>query len=703
MTDTVTSVKWGGSSGTAMTDITNSPFFPSVSTETLGMHIFFLGSGIPTGAQAINVTVNALTTFVIGSITLTAASDTIVVAQATNEAASGTAIAVSIPIPAGSSTLSWTGNSSEDWEIFGCAVAEAADTNGVTSFKSGMMASGITLASNTNPDAGITEWYGAGFTPGGGSSFSGNIAFGYGTALVVGTDPTDPEIEALASSGSPVLWPYSQKGPRPTPPVYFAIDGIPVDVDDDWSLQCSAYGGYETGRFAISEAALRRHPTGITPGAPVTAWTNADFLVWEGVIPTAPDVSGGRATIATTGPWADAEAASEVLLYQVRGGKLWVEGDEDPHNYAQNDGFVLNGRAGKLQFRAPKGEDFVANQVASFVLWIPGAHFTRYSFVLNKNRDDANFGIRTRGALGPSGSLTTIDTIDLGASGPASGTEQEKIGLSGDYDLLLIQLLCDTDQANLSTRLRTWLTSIRVNDRTTLDDFSASDVMMDVGGQLGWNLNGVQSTSANVLPLLWTEPWSELMLYMADLEDNYVRRVASGLEFGPFGDQHWELLKTLNSTADLRSLEPFNRVVVRYETQAGAPAQVISDADPDPIPGRLRVMDYDLNDPQPNDTFATAVAERMVAHYSQPRWAVSIEVYQARHQAGPLAILPGAMADVTDWDLGISQPLRIHGVEWRSDRTRLSIESPISTVRLEEEARRGLGHPRRRGKNRRNR
>ena len=495
--------------------------------------------------------------------------------------------------------------------------------------------------------------------------------------------------------------PLSHRGWRTMPKVFFTIDGIAVDAEPDWTLRASAFGGYETGGFKIPGRQLRRHPFGITAAAPVAAFTAGDEQIWEGTIPTDPRVGeDGKAEISTEGPWVEAVRAAEVRCFQVRGGRRFVEGDSDPHNYANNDAFETERSGGKLQYKAPKGEDFTAGDVASFVVWIPGVHFTRYAFIINKSGDNSNFDIRVRGAQGPSGALTDIDTYTLGAANP-SGTEKIKTGLGGDYDLLNFQIRCATTVANLGTRLRAWLTSIRANDLALDDDMSASDVVKDIGEALGWNVDGVIGTSANVLPLLWTEPWSELLLYMADLEDNYVRRVARGLEYASWGEQRWEILRSFSARPELRALEPFNRVVVHYETIAGAPAQVTADPDVDPLPGRLRVLDYDLADPQPNATLAQAVADRMIARYAAPRYAGRVEVHRTRHQSGPLAMVPGDVADVADWDLGVSVPLRIHGTEYRHDHTVLSIESPISLVQLLEEARRGLGHPRRRGRNRR--
>lgn len=487
----------------------------------------------------------------------------------------------------------------------------------------------------------------------------------------------------------------SSQGWRPQPDVDFTVDELHVDAAD-WALRSSAFGGYMTGEFTIPASQVRRHSFGISAGAPVAAYTQTGTQVWEGLVAHDPYIDDdGTARIETIGPWADAEAAAEVLCYQVRGGRRFAEGDEDPHNYPQNDGYILGQGGGKLQWKAPKGEDFVADQVASFVLWIPGASFDRYSFIMNKNRDITNFDIRVRAGVGPSGSLTTIDTYTLGAGNP-TGTEKVQSGLGGNYDLLAIQILCSSDISALPERLRVWLTSVRVNDRAVDDDMSASDIVTDVGEALGWNTTGIESTAANVLPLVWEEHWSELLLYMADLEDHYVRRDADGLGFGPWGGQTWEILRSFSAVPDLRALKVYNRAVIRYQNMAGKPIEAFFDADPDPIPGRTEVIDYDLADSQPSGDLAEAVGERMIARYSQQRYAGTIDVYRARHKMGPLAIRPGDVGDVLDWGMAEAKALRIHEIEQRHDHARLSIESPISTMRLLEEARRGLGRPRRR-------
>jgi hypothetical protein len=513
--------------------------------------------------------------------------------------------------------------------------------------------------------------------------------------VAIGETPPPPPADAIGTGAAGAGW-------RGVPDVHFEIDGVHVDVEEDWELRSSAYGGYVNGQFQIPGSQLRRHPFSIDAEAPVIAYTQVGDQIWEGKVAHVPRIGNdGLAEIETDGPWKEAEAANEVLPFQIRGGHMFVEGDEDPHNYAHNDGYEMTGRAGKLQFKAVKGEDFVSGQVASFVLWVPGAHFSRVAFVINKNRDLSNFEIRIRGGVGPSGAVTDIDNYTLSSANP-SGTEKIRTGLGGDYDLIMLQIRCVTDISALAERLRAWLTSIRINDLAEDDDMSASDIVTHVGEQLGWNVAGVDSTGANVLPLLWEESWAELLLYMADLEDHYVRRVASGLQFGQWGDTEWDVLQSFSGTPELRELDPYNRVVVHYTNQAGRPAEVVIDADPDPLPNGLRVMEYTLEDPQPNDTLATAVGERLSARYSRPRWAGDIVVHKVRdHRSGPLMILPGDAARVLDWDLGKDVRLPIQGIAQRRDSVRLSIESPISLVNLMEEARRGLGHPRRGGKNRR--
>lgn len=79
-TDNTTGMTYGG---VAMTEVTNSPRLKSA-VESIGLHVFFLGSGIPTGAQTIAVTTSSSygANFSLSCMTLTAGADTQIAATA---------------------------------------------------------------------------------------------------------------------------------------------------------------------------------------------------------------------------------------------------------------------------------------------------------------------------------------------------------------------------------------------------------------------------------------------------------------------------------------------------------------------------------------------------------------------------------------------------------------------------------------------
>lgn len=123
-TDQVSGVTYGG---VAMTETSSSPMTHSTG-EVIVNYSYFLGSGIPGGAQTVTVTVTGASTKQAGAISLTASNDTQV--QAVN---------TSINTDTGdspSATISLSGNTCFVCEVFGTGIANTANFSPKTGWTS---------------------------------------------------------------------------------------------------------------------------------------------------------------------------------------------------------------------------------------------------------------------------------------------------------------------------------------------------------------------------------------------------------------------------------------------------------------------------------------------------------------------------------------------------------------------------------------
>ena len=173
-----------------------------------------------------------------------------------------------------------------------------------------------------------------------------------------------------------------------------------------------------------------------------------------------------------------------------------------------------------------------------------------------------------------------------------------------------MELRCnDSSFAPNANRMVWMLTAIRVySDINSTDDMDASEVIAYIGGEMGWDTSGVATSTFDVLPFDWQDgSWLDAMLYLAEIEDKFVR-VGGGstplLEYGDWGTTNWNVNTTDGADPDLKPLEVFNEAHVWHTTASGVRRkQVRTTADvgiTDPLAtsGLTNVVEYELEDRQ---------------------------------------------------------------------------------------------------------
>ncbi len=645
--DLISTVKWGGASGTVMTELGSSPFIHTSGAGEHGtIYAYFLGSGIPTGAKAINVTSTGAVLFAIASITLTAAGDTVVNTAATNQSDVGTAISVSIPIPAGAANYSWTTTGTDAWGVFATAISEASDPNGVTSFVSGAIWSGRNTIGGIAADAGLTT-----ITE---QAFSGaeTAGFAYGTSLVVGTAPT------TSYAGG------QERGLRigVIDGIGWEVDGLPVRMIGDW--QAEVQTGWGDRAFT---GAIGREVRWAEQGAPVTGWKRSGEPLWQGTLVVDPRREGDVLRIRAEGNAAGIDAIPNRLFYRVDGAAEWEDRGSDPYGYNQNEKFDLFSRRGSLVWKFGSVDTFNTNDAAGFAFWREGGEISRYTCTLEVNQALGGFDFLTRSFTGPDGTQSDITTQTLNFGGPLTLAVDATINAANREDGMTFVCIRTGAASTPNGRRRLQVRAIKVYGRTLDENFTVADVVSDVAELAGLGTDGIDAHAMLVLPLDWTEDPTGLLDYMAELTDWRWMVRGTEMTFGPYG-KIWESATGYGAVPNLEPQPRANVFRQPFRTLSGALRHVDASPEVDPFPGQEVVVEgTELENPQPNADLATAVAAAAVEYEASVRRSGPVELTEVRYIGGtwsPYDVDAGDQLLLTDLapDLG---PQRIEAMTYR--------------------------------------
>jgi hypothetical protein len=476
------------------------------------------------------------------------------------------------------------------------------------------------------------------------------------------------------------------------PKLHWTIGDLHVDVQD-WRANVLAFGGYGEMEGTLPERLVRRHPSVIDQGAQVTAYDTLGATRWQGEIPQPPKFENGLVRIRATGPIEEARRMRQACLEQTMEYGFWIPQDSDPHNYENNEPFGVDVQGGRIMFTLEGSQSINQNDRAGVLAWLK-TQITRMAFTVDKGTlvDNTGYIFRIRTAVGPNGTRTQRGA-DI--AGTAPFTVDINTG-SGDDDLIIIEVVREgTGGTTPATPVPWRVVDLRVNGRASGDSMLTSEIAADLGGLLGFDTSGVQSTALNGLPFFldasasWTDDGLFYLAAITDWRCLVLEDLGAGplLDFGPW-ERTWTVLRQSNAAPDLDPLPVYNRVVVNYSNPSGRWSQVIVDADPDPLvgtplAGRKVEWREDLADVQTDDNLATAVANYLLPIVSTPRDSGRIEIVGARADDGTGHVYSPRGGDlVTEADYGQaeSRTRRVWEVEYRPDGATLGIEAPVSSA-----------------------
>jgi hypothetical protein len=481
--------------------------------------------------------------------------------------------------------------------------------------------------------------------------------------------------------------------PRPiTPrllPVLWSIDENPVSIEG-WDATAKVNVGFDQMRGRITAASAKALAS-IGQGSIVKGVLANGFVQWEGRLAAAPVIGNDRtAQITAQGYNVAAAKRTDPLLYETVSVAGWSDGAAAPFSQtgAIGPNYAASVLASGLSFTAPFQSVGLEYPLC---FWRPGNLISRYAFTISVPTGTvANFFIRCRTTSGNPASGRTFVADHAVADGAV--IDRVLVG-SEQGELLQLSLYCSAGTS--ASDLTVILNGVKVWGATALTQFFASDVVANVAGRLGWDAGGRTSSPTGVLPLDWSGAWSDLLSYIAALDDYYwlvIENAGAGprVVYGPYGGVNsWALSSERGAKWDLTPLEVFNRVTVGYTDTAGTAKTLQVMADPDPLASLGLINDYrfDVQDPQPDTALITALAYRLVGTLSRPRWRGrinAVSAYDANGRDAVQEIQPGDLVTITNWDAGTALPLlRVLEVSYRPDGPiALGIDAPVSIASL---------------------
>jgi hypothetical protein len=309
------------------------------------------------------------------------------------------------------------------------------------------------------------------------------------------------------------------------------------------------------------------------------------------------------------------------LPYQIIDATKWSDAHAEPFNYDgfSNPKFNLISKGNVLGFANQTGTAFIANtDYAGYAIYTGDYPIQQVKFTIKKYgvTDNGNFQLTVQSAK-DFGSTTTENTYLMTDAANPDGTART-VNISDDKNVLIIgyQAINNTTPVNPQ---RVWLRSLRVGVITTGDEFTTADVASDVASRC--NYASQTEGTLNALPLDWDASATDLLDYMAALEDSTWMVLAdpSGRNYGKlffrdWGNHTWNTRLDGNAEDQgLVVLPLYDSYATTWQNHRGLDQTTRSTAKgvglTDPLPGKT--FDFPepahIPEPQPDNTLAVAI------------------------------------------------------------------------------------------------
>lgn len=448
-------------------------------------------------------------------------------------------------------------------------------------------------------------------------------------------------------------------------PKYTVRAGPRTPVVEGLKFASVANGGHDRLEGFISNSER------VAGGANYKAWkplsveiasgeTGAGTKVWEGYVwSDVQNSSNNKCRLSGIGAAEIARTTYKTILFRADDLSLWMTRDADEANFPANYRNIGGNIEGRLLYEIKPG-GFSANNIGGFCCVIDYAKITRMSWVSNKGVARPAWAWLVRSFDPPlvnadTGNTIHVNQTTLASNGPVSGSTitvnvpaaSQRRGISLELKRTADGTIAEGNEFAVAAKYP------RVYGVATSDNYFASSVMSYLGSDLGWGTTGVAATTTPILPVYWqhSSPLSDLMDQMCVADQMWwgVFNKSGGahqLEFKTWtGGTNWfiDVTDPAVGKVDLdASEELINGARAFYETLGGRKrifivySNGLNGRPQDPfagtdrsITGRPVLMDYDIPDRQPDDTYPSAIANGLVKYWGVQRYEGTVELASA--------------------------------------------------------------------------
>jgi hypothetical protein len=469
--------------------------------------------------------------------------------------------------------------------------------------------------------------------------------------------------------------PYQPPGMKHFDPatIHWSVGGKACVLDWD-SFEATAPGGY--GQLIAEAKPERGRRRRIKQGDHVIGKKPNGSVVYEGRVDQPPKYVDDVAHIVAMGPRTVLDGYNDRLPYQIRDASQWQELHADPATFASNSPkFQIAQKGNTIGIQTQQGQQYNNGDNQGYYAWVQGFDIQNLQFVLRKTVSNTNLDLRVRRSDDDFSAPTTVTTISMGGGGPADGTARD-VDIAANASVVIIDWNANANDTPANNQ-RFWAQAIRIGVLTDQDVFTSSEVAQDVGRRCGYQVSAVGAT--NMMPLDWNSPATDLLNYLADIEDqtwlvmSSDRRGTYGrLIFRDWGHKVWRT--HLGEWAEDQGLECqklYNRATTTYQNPPGVQQSVRSAPEDfglkDPLPHQQE--DYpdilQLEDPQADDGLARAVNAKVLAKVTKLRVKGNLRVVYTK-KGVPFDIEPGDAIKIGGFQPDVP-PQRIAAVNYQKD------------------------------------
>lgn len=467
-------------------------------------------------------------------------------------------------------------------------------------------------------------------------------------------------------------------------------------------------GGHHTFSCTVVDTERSGNTSTYRYGATVTlrqvgASAESGQVFWQGYLRTPIPNDDGTCDLVANGWHQLLAERDDALLWQTR-----YYGDWQP---SDADGFALGGTSdaidssvnnASLGFSVKKGANISDGEQAQLVWYYANPSNSQvlprrvglsiYKNIVVPGGANPNYALKLQRYDGPTNkaSLQTVDNYDTALANNNTGDDGSPrtsiINTPQPVIVLTLERLGGSN-VDVGASFRVTVRDLRVNDLAPGDTYVSSQVLGDLASstRMGFTVGSkVSTTTDNVLPLFWQQgSWWDLIQYLSVAENTkwgvWEANPNPELEF-----RDWSLGTTWTtngygtSATVIAQLQPddevYNFVDVAYTKGNSIRIRHVRAAvTPDPFAGltpqRQRTFRIELRDPQPDETLATAVANRLALELGTEQYAGTVTgsyfslvgvdrtCYEVR---------AGDLLTISDFPGG-SRTVRVYGVDHRDD------------------------------------